>query len=389
MSQRALRLFRALLLCAVGLAPSLAARAAEDQKEPYVLVRQLQKLQEQLAHGSKAAQSAQTQLMAAIPSSFLAADPAVWREPRNARAAVMYLFGGGRPNVIRTVLNRSTLPRDIDPLLKGALAYAEGQDAVARELLRPVDPHGLPPNLGGHLALVEATLLAQTDKAKARKLLDLARLLVPGTLVEEAALRRQIFLESDPATLGSFVFLSRQYLHRFRSSIYAENFKQHLAATAVRLGAAGDLAPLGMIDSVIAELPPAEGRPLYLSMAKAAVVQGHTEAARFAAQRAAAIAQDSSRDSARAQLYASAALIVSADVSKGVAALEAADRSHLSPADADLRDAALAVAHSVTRPVSDSPDAKPGSDEASSGTLAERAKKLIATSDALLEDGAP
>ena len=390
MSRSAVRRVLAVICSVAWLGCPLAATAAEEVRPPYLLIRKLQVLQEQIAHGSTAAQFAQAQLMATLPGQFLSADPGVWRDPRNARAAVMYLFSGGRPTVIRTVLSRSAMPRDIDPLLKGALAYAEGQDQIARDLLQPIDPRSLPSALGGHLALVEATLLSQADKTKASKLLDLARLLVPGTLVEEAALRRQILLDTDPAVLSSFVFLSRQYLHRFRTSIYAENFKRNFAETAVKLGAAGDVAQLGMLDAVITELPADEQRALYLSVARAAMVQGRTDAARFAAERAVAIAKDSTRDHERAQLYIDAASIVSTDVARGVAALEAADRSRLSPADADLRDAALAVAHSVTVPVPDAADGltAPNAEDASTLGLVDQAQKAIATGDRLLEDDA-
>ena len=318
---------------------------------PYKSIRVLRRLQEQVAHGSTAAHTAQPALLASMASSYLDADPMVWRDARNARAAIIYLFSGGKPAVVRTILSRSTMPREIDRLLKGALAYAEGQDQIARDLLEPIDPRSVPAVVGGPLALVDATLFAGSDRKKAARFLDIARLLVPGTLVEEAALRRQITLETDPAALAKFVALSRQYLHRFQSSIYAQNFKQHLAAAAVRIGAQGDVALIGRLDPVMEELPTEEQRALFLGIARAAITQGHTEAARYSAERAATIATDSARDSVRAQLYLDAAAIVSSDVVKGIAALEAADGAVLSPEDADLRDAALAVARAVQAPV--------------------------------------
>lgn len=379
-----------LLLSAQGLSAAWA-EPEEDMRPPFALIRKLQVAQEQIAHGSRAAAATQAQVMAAIPTRFLAVDPAAWRDWRNARAAVLYLFSGGSPTVIRTILSRSTFPREIDPLLKGALAYAEGQDKIALDLLQSIDPRSLPSALGGHLALVEATLMAGRDKAKAANLLGIARLLVPGTLVEEAALRRQIFLDTEPTSIGNFVFLSREYIHRFHNSIYAENFKQHFVQTATELAASGDLVQLGKLDAVITELPPDEQSSLYLAVAKAAIVQGRTPVARYAAERAAAIARTSAHDSARAQLYIDAAMIVSDDVTRGVAALEAADRSRLSPADADLRDAALAVARAVTSPVPDAVDGMAAAplQPPASAALIDRANMAIASGDKLLEDGAP
>lgn len=370
--------------------PSLSHARADDTMAPppYKSIRALRRLQEKVAHGSAAAHTAQPALLASMAAEYLDADPMVWRDARNARAAIIYLFSGGKPAVVRTILSRSTMPREIDRLLKGALAYAEGQDQIARDLLEPIDPRSVPAVVGGPLALVEATLFAGSDPKKAAHFLDTARLLVPGSLVEEAALRRQITLETDPAALSKFVALSRQYLHRFQSSIYAQNFKQHLAAAAVRIGAQGDVALIGRLDPIMEELPHEEQRALFLGIARAAITQGHMEAARYAAERAATIATDSARDSARAQLYLDAAAIVSDDVVKGIAALEAADGARLSPEDADLRDAALAVARAVQAPVADPADgvtAPLPAGEQNADMLVDQARKSLHDGTQLLQ----
>lgn len=381
------RLGLLVLLVACAPARGLAARLDEEaQRPPFETMRDLHRLQEQMAHGSLAAQAAQANLMGMIERVFLDADPASWRDPRNARAAILYLFSGGKPTVVRTLLTRSIMPVDLDRLLKGALAYAEGQDQIARDLLDPIDPRSVPAVIGGQLALVEATLVSGSDRKKATHLFDLARLLVPGTLVEEAALRRQIAMQADPAALGPFVALSRQYLHRFHTSIYAQNFKQHVAAMAVRVAAAGDVAQVGKLDPVLAELPAPERRTVYLGMAKAAVVQGRMVAARYAAEHAATLAKDTAPDALRAQLYINAAAIVTEDVAKGVAALEAADQTRLTPDDVDLRDAALAIARSVQAPVLDftgglSATASPDTDAA----LVDQAHKALALGGDLLD----
>ena len=355
------------------------------------MLRTLQMLQEQVAHGDAAAQAAQSQLMTHIAERFLAADPEVWRAPRNARAAVLFLLSGGKPAVVRSILAKATMPADMDHLIQGALAYGEGNDAQARELLCPIDPRSLPTMLGGHLALVQATLLSDQDRDKAGKLFDIARLLVPGTLVEEAALRRQIFTLTGPESFDRFVVLSRQYVRRFRASVYAENFKQRLTAAAILLAASDDVARLSKLDSVVAELPAAEQLAFNLAVAKAAVVQGKAMAARYAAEKAAALAAEQSPDGARSKLYASAALIVSEDSGKGEQALRAIDRSRLSPQDAELRDAAMAVARGVEAPVSAAEGLGPpgaGAPYAASDAI-DRAQTAVADTDKLLQGKAP
>ena len=201
--------------------------------------------------------------------------PAVWAESRNAHAAALYLFSAGHPATVRAVLDRhAAFTPEGDRLVKGALAYAEGQDDTARALLGTFDPKSLPVRLGGHLALVMATLLADKEPVRASAMLDAARLLVPGTLVEEAALRRQIFLLADAATIDKFASLSRQYVHRYRSSVFAANFKARLTSFAVRLAVAGEVAQLSKLEPVFVELPQAERRAIYLTLARDALVGG-------------------------------------------------------------------------------------------------------------------
>lgn len=372
----------------VGLAP--AARADQDPTSPnapFLQMRTLQTLQEQVAHGNAAAQAAQPKLLAHIGDMFLAADPEAWSDPRNARAAVLFILSGGKPEVVRTVLERAKLTPALDRLMKGALAYGEGEEGIAQALLDPIDPKSLPNAIGGHLALVKAGLVSGRDAARADKLLDLARLLMPGTLVEEAALRRQIFLLADTNQLDKMTLLSRQYLHRFRTSVYAENFRERFAVSILRFAAAGDTLQLAKFDAVIKEMRADEARRFYLAIAKAAITNGRTATARMAADKAKALAPTGSPDATRADLYTSAALVASDRVDDGMTRLNVLDPAKLTPDDAKLRDAALRVGAVVSaQNTSDGAggEAASGSDDPGAALIA-HARAALDTSDRVLK----
>ena len=358
---------------------------------PYQAVRSLQVLQDQVAHGNTAAQGAQARMLTHVAAVFAEADPAVWKEPRNAGAAALYLFSAGRAGTVRELMARGAVfPADGDRLVKGALAYAEGQDEIARGLLGKLDPRALPRGLGGHLALVLATLFADKDPAKAGAMLDTARLLVPGTLVEEAALRRQIFLLAETASIDKFTALSRQYIRRFRGSVFAANFKGRLTSFAVRLAVAGDVAQLGTLDPIFAELPQGERRALYLTLSRDALLAGRAEAARYAAARAAALSPGPA-EAERARLYAAAAGAASDAAPAARATLTALDGARLPPRDAELRDAAVVVAASVDGGLGDHGQELgrdgPAADSAAA-LLIDRAHRAMAAGDALLAPGA-
>ena len=380
-----------------GPEPAAAATSERDPEStkpvdpalaPYIVVRALQTLQDRIAHGNLAAQAAQGRMLDHIAEVFAAADPMVWKETRNANAAALYLFSAGRAAVVREVLEHdAAFTTEGRQLVEGALAYAEGQDDIARRALGSLDPKTLPPALGGHLALVMATLLTDKDPGRAGAMLDAARLLVPGTLVEEAALRRQIFLVADVATLDKFTALSRQYIRRFRNSVFASNFKGRLTSFAVRLAVAGDVAPLTKLEPVFAELPAAERRSLYLTLARDAVLAGRPEAARYAAARASGLAPDPA-ETERARLYTAAAGAASDAAPTARSALSGLDGTRLTPRDAELRIAAEAVADSVNAGLGErgqDADRAGPSPESSATALIERAHRAMEAGDALLK----
>ena len=116
----------------------------------------------------------------------------VWKSVRNRQALIKYALSGGDPDLLQMVLARKLFAEDELALAQGALAYAAGNRSVVLRLLDKVDVYELPPSLAGHVALVKAIVVANTDLAKVVRLCDDARLLSPGTLVEETALRLAI-----------------------------------------------------------------------------------------------------------------------------------------------------------------------------------------------------
>jgi chemotaxis protein MotC len=371
----------------------LFAVAAEPA--PFELIRSLQALEDQIALGNAAAQATQPKMIAHIAERFAAFDPKTWHDRKNVRAAILYLFSGGRPAALQSMMDSADIDKDDEKLLKGAMAYAQGRDAEARGYMMDINPLSLPSNLGGHLALVQATLLANEDVGKALKLLDIARLLVPGTLVEEAALRREIFMIGQNGDLDKFTLLSRQYMHRFGKAVYADNFRQRFAAMVSEIGLSNDMTQVMRLEKILADLGPEEQTKLYLSIAETALVQGRTAVARYAADRAAKFSMNRNADLARSNLYLGASIIATDSYDKGLALLNSIDVTHLSKKDEELRQAALDIAKAIHRSVVDTvktdlsrEDAveNQNKDEAKTWPAMDQALKAIGDADALLSE---
>lgn len=362
---------------------------------PVELVRTLQLLQDRIARGSTQAHLAQRQLLVHIESRLAAVEPETWAVAENARAGVAFALAGGGPALLRRMLDGGKLGEAEAPLVLGALAYLEGREKEARTLLAKFDPRTMPASLAGQLALTQAAVTVRDAPVRAIELLDLARLLAPGTLVEEGALRREIFVVAQGGDARRFEALAIQYLRRFRRSVYAGNFRQRFAAALTRLDFASDGARVAQLERMLDEIEPEGRRDLYLLVARAALDQGRRETAIFAAERAAGLAEPESRPAAQARLYRAAALIVAdGRFEEGREALASLDRTLFSESDALLLDAALSTARQI-RTLPQGGAGRPGAPSAAgSRALPEtpaigRAQEALARIDRMIDRSDP
>ncbi|MDE1568677.1 hypothetical protein [Aquabacter sediminis] len=315
---------------------------------PVDLLRRLQRLQDRLAAGTSEGLPAQRDLISQIDAAYAGFPQEIWQDERNGRALAVYFLSGGTPGVLRKILDREPAPSGDIRLLRGILAYAEGRGEEALRFLGEVDARTQPNALGGQIALAQAALVVRQDPAKASDLLDLARLLLPGTLVEEAALRRQILVESQSPDISRFQRLTRQYLFRFRHSVYAGNFRQRFAAALTRMPFVNDPAQFVRLEEMLKPIEPEGQRDIYLLIARAALTQGRTTAAALCAERALALAPPASVDAERARLYGAAAVAASAGgYAAALKTLAGLDRNRLDPSDIALLDAASEAARTV------------------------------------------
>jgi chemotaxis protein MotC len=324
--------------------------AALGQEQPYELVRRLERIQDGIAQGNAQAHGYQRQFIAEIAEKMLAASNETWQTPTNVRSAIVYVLSGGDPRVLHKLLELSKLPEISTALLKGVLAYAEGRNQEALQFLSGVDHLTFDTRTGCHLALAKAMVAAPEDAQRALSWLDDARLLCPGTLVEEAALRREVLLLSNVEDHARFEMLSFQYLRRFPNSIYAKNFNRSFAIATASSKYGSDPRLMGRLEKRLDALEDEPRKQLYIALAEEGVMRGQVELTRMAADKIGHLVKDGGRDSVRLQLYKAAALVVTPEYDFAIARLRMIDRSKLGSSDAKLLDSALALAVEVRQP---------------------------------------
>lgn len=326
---------------------ALAERAAPAGTQPYELVRTLQALQGEVAKGSAEAHLAQRALLNRMNAEFLAAPAEVWTDQRNARAAVIHLLSGGNPKVMRQLLVQSPPPAVEADLMQGAIAYVDGQSETARKLLAGFEPMDMPPNLGGQVALVRAALEVSENPQEALRLLGQARLLMPGTLIEEAALRREVFLAGKLGEIDRFQSLSIRYLRRFKTSIYAGDFQRRFGLALDGLGFGKDERRFDLLEQLLAEFDPKARQTYYLGVTRQAVTSGNLAIARKAADRTRPLVAKGSPEELRLRLYTAASALAPEDIMTTRQLLWSIDRKALGPEELALMDAVYAVLNHV------------------------------------------
>jgi len=328
-----------------GQAQGLAGGA--EAAQPYEMIRSLQSLQEQIAQGNSQAITAQRALLAKMDTVFIDLPAATWQEPRNARAAVVHLLSGGHPRVMRHLLALDPAPNVDKRLMEAALAYIEGREEDMAELLEEIDPLELPAALGGHVALVKAAPYIRSDPAKAMELLQVASLLMPGTLVEEAALRREVFVAGMMADVDRFCVLSIRYLRRFRSSVYVGDFRRRFALALDTLGFVKSEDKFALLNPVLYEFDADSRRGLYLRLARSALLAGHLNVARKATAEALTLAVAGSKEHEILKIYLAATRLDPEMITANRDLLWSVDKRMLSDQDLAVLDGVYAVLNSV------------------------------------------
>ncbi|MGJ3264090.1 MAG: chemotaxis protein MotC [Salinarimonas sp.] len=328
-----------------------AAPVGPAAPEPYALVRTLQALQERVAQGDIEAHRAQRALIGHIAHGFAQAPEAAWADTRNAHAAIAFVLGGGPPQSLEEILASGAAFGAPRSLAQGALAFLRGRETEAREAWREADPLAIGGTLGGQLALAQSALAVREDPGEAMRLLAVARLLAPGSLIEEAALRREVFVAGQSGEVERLEFLAIQYLRRFRHSIYAGNFRQRFATLLTALDLHGDLARFSRLEAMLERFDGESRRDLYLFFARHSLVHGRPEVARRAATLAHGLSAGGSDEEWRATFYAAASQVTTDRFGLAADTLADIDPAHLPAADIALLETVIDLAIQVGAPI--------------------------------------
>jgi chemotaxis protein MotC len=315
-----------------------------DNLPPYIMLRSLQFVQDSVVIGDHSATDMQRFVLARIDKRLRSADPSEFSDPRNVDAALIYAMSGGNPATLEYLVSRD-VDGHFDTRVTDILRkYLSGKGVlVANSITSMV---GLYKNtrIGPYFALVAGNVTFVKDPAGSLKFYDLARLLTPGTIVEEAALRRSFSIAIELGQTQKAMDYGNRYARRFLHSPYASQFADMLVQLIVdhfkEMNEEDVLATLDTMD-------PSRQREIYLRIARRASINGNQELAALAADRARSLAGLPGGDDPQALLYGGLARIPTTGVKDALKTIDAVQEDKLSPSDKALLAAARKIAEDI------------------------------------------
>ncbi|RCW27269.1 chemotaxis protein MotC [Ciceribacter lividus] len=324
---------------------------------PYKMLRSLQFVQDSVVLGDHSAGEMQRFMLETIDKRLRQADASVFESTDNVDAALIYAMSGGNPQTLEYLVARD-VDGNFDNRVTDALRkYLAGKGTLIAKSLGELVWEYKDSKIVPYLALVAGNVMISTNPKGALKFYDWARLTAPGTIVEEAALRRSVAIAIEAGDVPKAATYANRYARRFLHSPYASQFADLFVRLVVEryelLNADDVSATLGYMDKDRA-------REIYLRIARAAAVRGKNQLAGLAAERAKALSGTAEGADTLARLYGGLAEVPTSGILSAVDALASIPEKDLSPADRALRAAAEAVAREIlSQPVQEGSSPQP------------------------------
>ncbi|MBO0124339.1 chemotaxis protein MotC [Agrobacterium sp. OT33] len=343
-------LFLAATLCGLGAEPIKAFSQSQDSLMPYAMLRSLQFVQDSVAMGDHSATEMQRFLLQTIDERLKSAPSAIFKDPRNVDAALVYAMSGGNPATLELLV-----ARDVDGNFDSRVAdilrkYLSGKGTLVAQSIAAMVPEYRGTRIGAYLALIGGNVTIPRDPLAALSFYDIARLEAPGTIVEEAALRRSLAIAVEDGDAARGVEYAQRYARRFLHSPYASQFADLLVSLVVKRV---DSISEETIQETFAMMDTERQKEAYLRLSRLAAISGKDSLARMAALKVKALSPAApDQPEVQANLYESLSNIGTPDVVSAIETIVQIPEAQLSDRDRALREAARAIAEQVVRPPS-------------------------------------
>jgi chemotaxis protein MotC len=321
---------------------------AQSDLPPAKILRSLQFVQDSVVMGDHSAREMQKYLLETIDSSLRTSDASIFEDSRNADAALAYIMSGGNPQTLDYLVARDVQGHFDSRVINILQKYFNGRGVQVEKIITDILPEYRTGVLGPYLMLIAGNIAISRDPAASLAFFDDARLTAPGTIIEEAALRRSIVAMIQAKDHEKTLLYVRKYAVRFLHSPYASQFADLFVSFVV--DGFGAITKEN-IEEIARLMDPERAEEIYLRIARQASLRGQVELARFATEEATTLSSETGDVSrvALSKLYSGLASVSSDAVHTASEALASIPNDELSSRDLALRDAARSIAEQIVR----------------------------------------
>lgn len=341
----ALTMTASLLLPMAALSPSAAQSTSNIAAPLYTLVRSLQYVQDSVVSGDFSAMDMQRFLLEQVDRKLREAKPEDFDDPRNVDAALIYAMSGGNPKTLDLVVARDKYGYFDEEITGIMRAYLNGLIPSSKRPMEELVEIYLNTPIGPYVALIAANVMAAAKDIKAVELFNLARLVAPGSLIEEAALRRSILLSINHDLYDQALSFAHIYARRFNRSPYNVQFSQLVVEMIV---ANLDNIDEVLVDEVISYLPVKQQKTIYLRISRTGVINGNNKMAAKAAEKLKNFeGEPNAYYEMLSNLYSDLVKLPTEKTREIAERIFAVKRRSLSPIDQPLYDAAMILVEQI------------------------------------------
>jgi hypothetical protein len=150
--------------------------------------------------------------------------------PSEVQSAALYVLSGGEPSILESLSISPVVTAAQRKFLLGISHYAGADFENARKELGPANAMELDAVLAAQLSIARAQLLPEGDFNESLRLLAFAADSMPGTLIEEAAIRRIVVRSGGAENSTVLFYWAQRYFRRFQNSFYYSDFEASLVS---------------------------------------------------------------------------------------------------------------------------------------------------------------
>ncbi len=336
-----------ILLFLMGLQAGGVQAEAKRIEEPYKLMRMLDRIEDEIIRGDQAAIVKRGEVLNRLAKAFDQLGSEGLSNTRTQIAAIVFVLSGGQPIILRNILAQVEEDSDLGPVMRAIVFSFSGRVKQALKELDEVKLRSLPGEMAGRVAMFKATLVSRTAPERAINLLDEARLLGRGSIIEQDALRAQSVLLKHTGGYKRFLGVMRRYVTKFAVSAYDPKHNGRLIEILVTFDYKTEKTSLTDLEGVLATFVPRRRKEVRISAAQVALRKGNLWLAQGLASNALKAPKQANFPRTQLKLYLLASDVVLNDTKKAMADLRTIDANQLTLSDRLLLAGSLMIGRHI------------------------------------------